>query len=122
MASTPLKKPMSEPAKQKITPRTLRFWMSRGEWTAVGDFRKVEPPREWTPWKRERMQVAMYTAELFLNHGMNYADIVAKIGGKGGMLYKRKVTRQRVSQLVIKGTAYLLSLGMYQPVRDGEAA
>jgi hypothetical protein len=93
-----------------MTPRDLRKALEDGEWTAT----QRRPP-EWGPWRRQRMQVAIRCATLFLLHGHTWTEIVSKVG-REQMFVKKKLTRQRVSQYLRKGTSFLLERGMFQPV------
>lgn len=100
-----------------MTASELRERIRRGEWTAADPrvFRRPPaPPPEWVPYRQERLRVAVQCALMFLS-GKGWQEILSNVGQRN-LLGKQKVSRQRISQLVAKGTEYLLRHGCFVEV------
>lgn len=99
-----------------ITPSGMRDLIAEGKWTCVV-YRPPEPPPEWSGWRRQRMEVAIRCAWLFVVQRKAWQDVMSKVG-RDGLLQNKQVTRQRINQLVTKGFSFLMDRGVFQNVGE----
>jgi hypothetical protein len=92
-----------------MNPRELRKAIKEGRWTAARGPKSLPvPPPEWTPRRRQRLQVAIRAASLFLFYGYEWTEIRQKMAAEE-KLFAKKVSRARVQQYVDRGVQFLLT-------------
>lgn len=94
-----------------MTARALKIALDNGTWVKAY-MRPPLPPEEWTPYKQERLQLAIACAIMHIVGGKDYSQIAEH-------LRNRKLaetnTKQMINQYVSKGLKFLISREMFKP-------
>ena len=94
---------------QHLTPRAIRYGLSRGEFEMQRGA-PPGPPAEWPAWRKEAFRDHI-TAAVYFMRGHD-APAIAQL------VERPRVTKSRVNQLVAKGTKFLLDRGYLSRVQS----
>lgn len=78
----------------------MRYALRDGHYRVYGRT-PPPPPPEWPPWKKEKLATCIQAAYLFLVKELDGERIARKLG-------RSEVTKQRISQWVIRGCQFFL--------------